>query len=296
MKPLRIVVSLIALAAAGIVCAQPPRAAAPPSPALWVVRSGDATLYLFGRMAVRGSAPWFSPGIREAFDASDVLWVEQPPADRHRQNQLVSELGAADDYSIWNVVDEEIGRRAKAMLLRAGMLAAALDGKKPWAANLLLADVLRRMHNVDLASFPDTTLRARADAQGKVVHSQWSDVEEALAHSAGLPEPVQIEMFGKTLDDSDMYVRRADAWLRADIDTLSTVANETASAYPEVHREINAERNGKGVGRIREMLTTDEVEFVSVDIDYLVGPDNVLRQLEAGGAQVQRLSFGGARR
>lgn len=36
------------------------------------------------------------------------------------------------------------------------------------------------------------------------------------------------------------------------------------------------------------MLATDEVEFVSLDIGHLVGPNNVLSQLEAGGAQVQR--------
>ena len=36
------------------------------------------------------------------------------------------------------------------------------------------------------------------------------------------------------------------------------------------------------------MLMNDEVEFVSFDIDYLVGPDNVLSQLQAGGAQVER--------
>jgi uncharacterized protein YbaP (TraB family) len=209
-------------------------------------------------MAVRFGAPWFSAGIQEVFDASDVLWVEQPPGEPQRQSQLVGELGAAGSYSIFNVVDEGTGRRARAMLLRAGMPAAVLDGKKAWAANLFLSDVLSRMHNVDRASFPDTILRARAEAGGKSVHSEWRDVREVLEHSAGLPEPVQIQMLGKTLDDWEMYSRRVDTWLRADIDTLSTMANETAAAYPDVYREINAQRNVKWVERIREMLANDE--------------------------------------
>ena len=96
-----------------IVSAQPPRAA-PPSPSWWVVRSGDASVYVFGRMPVRFVAPWFSGGLQEA-DASDVLWVESPAADPQRQSQLVSELGAADGCSVLNVVDERTGHRAKAM-------------------------------------------------------------------------------------------------------------------------------------------------------------------------------------
>jgi uncharacterized protein YbaP (TraB family) len=191
-------------------------------------------------------------------------------------------------YSIFNVVDEGTGGRAKAMLLRAGMPAAALEGKEAWAANLFLSDVLRRLHNVDRASFPDTVLRERAEAKGKSVHSPWRDVREALEYSAGLPEPVQVLMLGKTLDDSDTYSKRVDAWLRAEIDTLSTMANEAAAAHPDIHREINAQQNVEWVERIRQMLANDQVEFVSLDIGHLVGPDNVLTQLEAGGAQVQR--------
>jgi len=34
------------------------------------------------------------------------------------------------------------------------------------------------------------------------------------------------------------------------------------------------------------MLVRDDVEFVSLDIGHLVGPDNVLSRLEAEGAQV----------
>ena len=39
------------------------------------------------------------------------------------------------------------------------------------------------------------------------------------------------------------------------------------------------------------MLGNEEVEFVSLDIGYLVGPDNLLSCLEAAGAEVQRLDF-----
>jgi uncharacterized protein YbaP (TraB family) len=94
-------------------------------------------------------------------------------------------------------------------------------------------------------------------------------------------------IFATRLHGKGVYSSRVDTWLRADVDTLSKMANETAAAYPDVYREINA-GNVKWVERIRAMLATDEVEFVTLDIAHLVGPNNVLGQLEAAGAQVQR--------
>ena len=89
----------------------------------------------------------------------------------------------------------------------------------------------------------DATLRERAESQGKAVHSEWGDVKGALEYTASLPEPVQLRMFGKTLEDSDMYTRRVNAWLAADVDTLAAMADESAAAYPEAYRAVNAERN-----------------------------------------------------
>jgi hypothetical protein len=37
---------------------------------------------------------------------------------------------------------------------------------------------------------------------------------------------------------SEMYGQRENVWLRGDVDSLSAMANETAAAYPEVHREM----------------------------------------------------------
>jgi len=66
------------------------------------------------------------------------------------------------------------------------------------------------------------------------------------------------------------------------------MANEAAAADSDGYREITAQQNAKWAERIREMLVRDDVEFVSLDIGHLVGPDNVLSRLEAEGAQVQK--------
>ena len=129
-------------------------------------------------MPVRFVTPWFSADIQEAFSASDELWVEHPPAGRHRQSELVQCARRRGRFSIANVFDERVGDRA----------------------NAFLSDVLGRMNDVDRGRFP-TLASCAAEAAAKTVHTIWRDAEEVLEQSANLPEPVHVDMFGKTLDD-----------------------------------------------------------------------------------------------
>jgi uncharacterized protein YbaP (TraB family) len=68
------------------------------------------------------------------------------------------------------------------------------------------------------------------------------------------------------------------------------IADATAIDYPDAHREVNVERNARWVARIRTMLADGETEFVAIGAGHLVGPDNLLNQLRAGGLTVERLN------
>jgi uncharacterized protein YbaP (TraB family) len=97
-------------------------------------------------------------------------------------------------------------------------------------------------------------------------------------------------MIGKALDDSESYDERLDAWLRGDVEALSLIADATAIDYPDAHREVNVERNSRWVARIRTMLVDGDTEFVAIGVGHLVGPDNLLSQLVAGGLDVERVN------
>lgn len=280
---------LVALAIAWSAVGQPttPERA---SPALWMVRSGDAAVYVFGRMAVGNDTQWFTPVIERAFDASAALWLENPRGDGDRGEELIGRLGFSEGYSVLDAIDEADRNRVLDLLERVGMSADALAGRKAWLANLFLSQIIDRMNNVDGSSFPDTILRQRAETQGKRVFSEWQDIGELVEYSVGLQEETQLQMLGKALDDAESYGARLDAWLRGDIDTLSKMADATAIDYPDAHREINVERNTRWADRIRAMLTDGDTEFVAVGIGHLVGPDNLFDQLLASGLNVERVN------
>lgn len=280
----------VALAVSWSTAAQPTRIGTESGPALWIVRSGDATVNLFGRMAVGNDTPWLTPTTRGAFDASDVLWLENPRGDGDRGNDLIGRLGFSEGYSVLDAIDESDRNRVIRLLQRGGMSADALDGRKAWLANLFLSQLIDRLNNVSGSSFPDTILRQRAEAQGKSAFSEWRDIGELVEYSVGLQETTQLQMLGKALDDSESYSARLDAWLQGDLETLSKIANATAIDYPDAHREVNVERNMRWVERIRTMLADNQTEFVAIGIGHFVGPDNLLEQLRASGLDIQRVN------
>lgn len=99
-------------------------------PALWIVRSDDAAVYVFGRMAVRDDTEWLTPTIEEAFDASDVLWLENPRGEGDQGNELIGRLGFSEGYSVLDAIDDSDRSRVILLLQRAGMSADALEGRK----------------------------------------------------------------------------------------------------------------------------------------------------------------------
>ena len=284
----RIIGLFLALTGACSVWVQPGNAR-DPGPALWVVRSGDAAVHLFGRMVVPAGRQWLTPAIERSFDTSDALWLENPRGEPERGNELISQYGFAKDYSILRVIDQRERDRVLELLERGGVPADGLDGRRSWLANLFLSNLIDRLSNIDAASSPDAILRARAEAQGKRVLSEWRDIQELVAYSVALPEAIQLQMLGRALDDAESYSSRLDAWLRGDIELLSGMANDTATDYPDAHRQVNVERNSKWVPRVREMLAAGNVQFVCIGAGHFVGPDNLLSQLRAAGMDVQRL-------
>jgi uncharacterized protein YbaP (TraB family) len=289
MKHLAVVGLLASLSISAATSGQP-TAAELNGPPLWIVRSGSADVYLFGRMAVGTDTHWLTPTIEAAFDASNSLWLENPRADGNQANELIDRLGFADGYSVLRAIDQTDRDRVLSLLQRAGMSSDTLEGRKAWLANIFLSQLIDRFNNVNGSLFPDAVLRQRAEAQGKRVFSEWRDLGELVEYSVGLPEAIQIQMLGKALDDAESYAARLDAWLRGDMGALATLANATAVAYPDAHREVNGQRNARWVSRIRSMLANTDTEFVAVGIGHLTGADNLLSQLRAAGFSVERLN------
>ena len=85
------VVSLVAAALTAASPASAPAAQAPDTPAMFVVRDADTTIYIFGTFhALDGRSQWFGPRVREAFEQSGELVLETLVPERPLPGAMMS--------------------------------------------------------------------------------------------------------------------------------------------------------------------------------------------------------------
>lgn len=256
-------------------------------PALWVVRGQGATVYLFGRMAVPTETDWITPKVEEAFDASDILWLENPSSDSEPVDELIAELGFREGYSVLNLLDESDRMRLVAILERGGASPELLEGRKAWLSYLFVSNVIDRLNGI--ATSPDGYFRDQAEATEKEIRSEWPTMREFVQFAAALPDTTHLQMIRKALDGSGSYEELLEAWLRGDLEALTQWSGDFATKYPDAYRQLNSERNAKWVAFIQDMLTRGGTHFISVGIGHLNGPDSIVSRLESTGFAVERL-------
>src|SRR5271156_5170963 len=112
-------------------------------PALWAIRDGKSTIYLFGTFhLLQTGTDWQSPKIVKAYTRSSEIWLELLDDDQATMQPLMAQLGtdAAHPLSRRLPVDElaRLDKRAQLLGLPGEKM---LDGMRPWAASLTLIAV-----------------------------------------------------------------------------------------------------------------------------------------------------------
>jgi hypothetical protein len=238
-------------------------------------------------MAVRADTDWITPKVEEAFEASDILWLENPANDSEPVDELIAELGFREGYSVLNVLDEADRTRLIAILESGGASPELLEGRKAWLSYLLVSNVVDRLNGI--ATSPDSHFRDRAEASEKEVRTEWPTMREFIQFAAALPDATHLQMIRKRLDDSGSYEQVLETWLRGDLEALTQWSGDFAIKYPDAYHELNSERNSKWVSFIQEMVARGGTHFVSVGINHLNGSDSIVSQLESAGFVVERL-------
>ena len=208
LKPLLGATAALALLFAGPATAQtaPAPAAAAATvdadPALWVLKRGDATVYLFGTVHVlKPGLSWFDEEVKAAFDRSDRLILELPDVDEKASQPVVLKL-ATDTTGVpltqkLPAADRAAYEKAMADL---GIPTAAFDQFEPWfaAVNLGLIPLLKLGY--DPNSGAEKTLLAAAKKDRKPV-AGFESLEQQLGYFDTMPQRLQVKYLGETVKD-----------------------------------------------------------------------------------------------
>jgi hypothetical protein len=264
-------------------------------PALWVAKSGGATVYLFGTVhALKGETDWETPKLAKAFAASRELWLEADDADPVTMTPIVAQLGIDREHKLSADVPPADLPRLDAAAKSAGLPGeAALEPMRPWLAALTLAALPIIKAGYDPAKGVDNVLKAKAAAAGKPVHG-LETAEQQMHFFADFSKARQVEMLRSVLDEVATGPAQVEeiltAWAAGDLATIDRDMNEEEERdHPDLHAVLIVNRNRAWAEKIAAWMKSGKGEiFVAVGAGHLVGKDSLQKALEARGIAVAR--------
>ncbi|MGD9814146.1 MAG: TraB/GumN family protein [Hyphomonadaceae bacterium] len=275
-----------------------PFAAAQPredfTPALFVVRDADSTLYLYGtvHMLPPGSE-WASERVRAALAEADEVWTETNFYDEERIRVYAEEFWAGLDTPAATPLTQRLNaaqQRRMLMISKAlGISRRQLDAMEPWEAALMLVGI-EPEHATSEAGVDQQVVNTALRAG---VRTNWLE-EGSVAEMAALPQEVQLEFLlyiieGEQTDDD---VSEGDRlWRQGKVEELFAREIEPMrAAYPNLYGWIVVERNTAWMDKLVREMNGAGVDFVAVGAAHLAGPHSLPAMFAQRGYTVERLS------
>jgi len=266
------------------------------TPALFVARDADSTMYIYGTIHLRRTgAAWGGPHVEAALAESQEIWteLEMSPEGEARAQAEALRRGLVADSPLSAHLSAEDNARLATLSQSLGIPPQALERMRPWMAALTLAIVPMMRAGYDAQAGVDRAVAAWGREHGKT--PRWFETpEEQINFFASMSEEAQVEMLRQSLEGAEESVevinQLSDAWDRGDIVALENgVVGEMRTQYPEVYQSFFVDRNNAWMEVLSRELEGSGVDFVAVGSGHLYGSDGLIAQLRARGVRVERV-------
>ncbi len=267
----------------------------PATPAMWVVKDDDTTIYLFGTVhMLRPEIQWFTGDIKAAFDAADTLVLELVMPDD--PNALVGPmLARAVDTSgtkLTSRMTEDEAAAYRAAMEKYKMDPAQFEAFQPWflATALSMAPLQAEGHSPQ--SGVDMALTDAARAIGKPIVGLETP-EEQFGFLASVPMDAQMRWLNETVAQLDtfnsLFEQLLTPWSAGDADGLGKAINAQMESVPELADALLFQRNARWADWIKTRMDQPGTVFIAVGAGHLAGDKSVQDFLAQQGLTVQRL-------
>ena len=288
MKPLRILSSALFACATliSVACAEP---------ALWVVHSATATVYLFGTVhLLKHDTPWRSGKLDQALAQSQGLWLELSDAfDTAAAVPFVQQYGMDPQHPLSTKLSADERERLDAVVRKEGLgNAAAFESFRPWMAALAISITHIARQGYNAGNGVEKILSDEMTTAGKPIHG-LETIEQQLRFFTSLPPDTERQMLDEAMDDVDAERGKTDAivaaWMAGDVATLAELIDQDIAANePDAYQALVVNRNIAWVKCIEQLLKGSGVSFIAVGAGHLAGPDSVQAQLAKRGIEARR--------
>lgn len=274
---------------------------APPSPALWKVRSGESTVYIFGSLHILPpSFEWRTQAIESAITASDIFVFEVPVDDAatRRQKDFIVKNGllprGASLRKVLNRIEFDTYSR---VLLGAGLKPEHFTRYRPWLATVVVG--LAYVHRRDLTMLEgvDDQIIEQAQAQGKELRYLES-IDDQMKLLVMGDDPAQVRALKRQLVSLPQSVSHTqdlvDMWAKGDADRFAARIEGDFAGHVEAQDLLISNRNQAWVPRVAELLQSGKTAMVTVGAAHIGGPKGLISLLCGEGYEVERVGTNGA--
>ena len=254
-------------------------------PALWRIRRGGTTIYLFGTVhALPRGVVWFAGPVASAYTASGELVTEI--IDKSPEDMRAIVLARAllpPGQTLRHMLGSADRARFENSLRANGLVIDAFDQFRPWYAAVALSTRPLLTSGFDPAHGADEELSARALAEGRR-HVALETPEFQLGLFAALPMATQLRYLHEVVRNLPAIQRELRAMVRAweagDAPRLARLMNED-SDDPHMRVVLLVDRNKAWARWIKARLARPGTVFLAVGAGHLAGPGSVQAQLAA---------------
>ena len=275
---------------------------AAPSPALWRIREGGSTVYLFGSLHILPqSFLWRAPEIETAISASDIFVFEVPVNDAAtaRQKDFIVKNGllprGASLRKVLNRIEFDTYSR---ILLGAGLKPEHFTRYRPWLAAVVVG--LAYVHHRDITTLRgvDDEIIEQAQAEGKELRylEQIEDQMKLLVMGNDIDQIKALKRQLVSLPEAAIHTEDlVHTWAQGDAERFASLIERDFAGHVEAQDLLISNRNRNWVPSISELLQSGKTAMVTVGAAHFGGVKGLISLLCAGGHDVDRIGMNGAR-
>lgn len=248
----------------------------------WIVRRGDADVFLFGVRPGGRAADWLDDDIESAMESADEFWRETPPEAEITSSPLLAEHGLSGDTPLSARLKPALLDRLQTVASSLGVDVAGLEALRPWVVAQVVQQATLERAGIAADQNMDIVLSGLAERHGVAIRYEF-DVESILRTFGQMTRGSEHEYLGLVLDAAEAGAALIDAgyaeWLRGDrtLDELGDLI--LRQKYPRFYEHLIRRRNAAWLPRIDDMLQRPGTRFVAVGCGHLAGPESVLARL-----------------